>query len=69
MAPVTDLLAASGVGDSAVYLFNPEVRTPAGGWEGWFFASWWPGADGYRPFRELMEATLDSFIRLGDKPA
>ena len=56
-------LQISGVGDSAVYLLNPGVTTPSGEWEGWFLASWRPGADRYRSFRELMEATFDNFLR------
>ncbi len=63
------VLQISGVGDSAVYLLNPEVKNPAGEWEAWFFATWGPGADRYRSFQELMEATLDRFIRLRDKTA
>lgn len=56
-------LQISSVGDSAVYLLNPAVTTPAGEWEGWFLASWLPGADRYRSFHELMEAMLDSCER------
>ena len=43
-------LEVNDVGDAAVYLLNPEVVTPDGEWEAWFFANWLPGANGYRSF-------------------
>lgn len=54
----------SAVGDSAVYLLNPEVRTPSGEWEAWFFANWNPGACRYRSFWEMMQRECQSFIDL-----
>lgn len=57
-------LQISGVGDSSVYLLNPEVRTSSGEWEAWFFANWYPGAARYRSFWDLMEAECRSAINL-----
>jgi hypothetical protein len=47
-------LQISEVGDSAVVLLNPEVVTPEGEWETWFFANWLPGAVRYRSFAEWL---------------
>lgn len=44
----------SAVGDSAVYLLNPQVVWPSGEWEAWFLANWNPGVVRYRSFAELM---------------
>lgn len=60
-------LLISGIGDSAVYLLNPEIQTPDGEWEAWFFANWYPGAGRYRSFREMMERELASFVELRDQ--
>lgn len=57
-------LQISAWGDAAVYLLNPQVVTPAGEWEAWFFASWLPGARRYRTFWDLMRAEHDSFLAL-----
>ncbi len=54
-------LEVSDTGDSAIYLLNPEVVTPDGEWEAWFFANWLPGAIRHRSFAELMEAEYQSF--------
>ena len=54
-------LEISDVGDSAICLLNPEIRTADGEWEAWFFANWLPGAARYRSFRELMEAHYEGF--------
>ncbi|MBY0231388.1 MAG: SMI1/KNR4 family protein [Gemmataceae bacterium] len=61
-------LAISGVGDSAICLLDPLVRTAEGEWEAWFFANWYPGAARCRSFREMMEAALATFVRLRDNP-
>lgn len=42
--------------DSAVVLLNPEVVTPEGEWEAWFFANWLPGAIRYRSFVDWFTA-------------
>jgi hypothetical protein len=47
-------LLISAVGDSAVYLLNPQVVWPSGEWEAWFLANWNPGVKRYRSFAELM---------------
>jgi hypothetical protein len=60
-------LLISEVGDSAVYLLNPEIKTAAGEWEAWFFANWKPGAARYTSFWDLMQAEYDSFVELRDQ--
>ncbi|MHB1134096.1 MAG: SMI1/KNR4 family protein [Chloroflexota bacterium] len=57
-------LAISAEGDSAIYLLNPQVVTPEGEWEAWFFANWLPGASRYRSFWEMMQAEHASFLEL-----
>jgi SMI1 / KNR4 family (SUKH-1) len=54
-------LEVSEIGDSAIFLLNPQVVTPDGEWEAWFFGNWLPGASRYRSFAELMEAEYHSF--------
>lgn len=46
---------------TAVYLLNPQIVTPEGEWEAWFFAHWIPGATRYRSFWELMQHEYRSF--------
>lgn len=58
-----ETLQISEVGDSAVYLLNPQVITKEGEWEAWFFANWLPGARRYRSFEELMLAEYARFTR------
>ena len=57
-------LEISDVGDSAIYLLNPQVVTEEGEWEAWFFANWLPGAARYRSFQEMMEAEYQDFLAL-----
>lgn len=57
-------LEISDTGDSAVYLLNPQVVTPDGEWEAWFFANWNAGANRYRSFYEMMQAERERFLRL-----
>src|SRR5207247_2567369 len=47
-------LEISDVGDSAIYLLNPQVVTPEGEWEAWFFANWSAGATRYSSFVDMM---------------
>jgi hypothetical protein len=54
-------LEISDEGDSAIYILNPKVVTPAGEWEAWFLASWLPGARRYRSFQDMMLAEYESF--------
>lgn len=54
------------VSGTAVYLLNPQIVTPEGEWEGWFFAHWIPGAERYRSFWELLLAERDGFRYLRD---
>ncbi len=56
----------SDVGESAIYLLNPQVVTEEGEWEAWFFADWLPGADRYRSFQEMMVAEYQNFLELRD---
>ena len=57
-------LAISPCIESAVYLLNPQIVTPEGEWEAWYFGNALPGADRYRSFLEMMiaekERTLDN---------
>jgi hypothetical protein len=57
-------LQISDVGDSAVYLLNPEIQTSTGEWEAWFFATWRPGASRYRSFWEMMQAEYRAYLEL-----
>ncbi len=54
------------IGGTAVYLLNPQIVTPEGEWEAWFFAHWIPGATRYRSFWELMVAEHRSYLSLRD---
>ena len=60
-------LLISDVGDSAVYLLNPEVKTRSGEWEAWFFANWNPGAVRYRSFLDLMQGERRSIVSLTEQ--
>lgn len=53
-----------GEGDG-VCLLNPQIVTPAGEWEAWFFAAWNLGATRYRSFWELLHAERESFLQIG----
>lgn len=57
-------LQISDVGDSCVFLLNPQVVTPEGEWEAWFFANWMPGARRYRSFWQMMQDEYKNFLRL-----
>ncbi len=61
------VLEISDIGDSALYLLNPQVVTEDGEWEAWFFASWLPGANRHRSFWELMQAEYERFLSLKDE--
>jgi cell wall assembly regulator SMI1 len=56
-------LEISDIGDSAILLLNPEVTTPDGEWEAWFYATWQPGATRYRSFWDLMQAHYEGVLR------
>jgi hypothetical protein len=49
-------LEISAERNGGIYLLNPQVVTPEGEWEAWFFANWLAGADRYRSFQEMMQA-------------
>ena len=53
---------------TAVYLLNPQIVTPEGEWEAWFFAHWIPGASRFRSFWELMQHEHQGFLRLRHEP-
>jgi hypothetical protein len=57
-------LEISDVGDSAIMLLNPQVVTPEGEWEAWFFANWLPGARRYRSFWEMMHDEYEGYLTL-----
>ncbi len=56
-------LEISDIGDSAILLLNPQVITPEGEWEAWFFSNWNPGARRYPSFWDLMHAQYESMSR------
>jgi HEAT repeat protein len=58
------MLEVSDVGDSAIILLNPQVVTPEGEWEAWFFANWIPGAYRYRSFWELMQGQYEQVLHM-----
>jgi len=60
------VLEISEVGDSAIYLLNPQIVAADGEWQAWFFSSWNPGAVRHRSFQELMVAQRDSFRYVRD---
>ena len=57
-------LEISDIGDSAILLLNPQVISPEGEWEAWFFSSWSFPASRYPSFWELMHAQFDTMTRL-----
>ena len=59
-------LQISAVGDGAVVLLNPDVVSPDGEWQTYFFANWNPGASGFRSFREFMEDELNRWCEWGN---
>ena len=65
-AYLSSCLQISDEGDSAVVLLNPEVVTPEGEWETWFFANWQPGATRFRSFRAYMDEVLESAYDLSN---
>jgi hypothetical protein len=58
------VLEISDIGESTVYLLNPQVMTEDGEWEAWFFGDWLPGADRYRSFQDMMLAEYENFLEL-----
>ena len=62
-------LEISDVGLDSIYLLNPQVVTPDGEWEAWFFADYLPGADRYRSFQEMMEAEYRNFLEFRESEA
>src|SRR2546430_5654347 len=60
------VLEISEVGDSAIYLLNPQTVAADGEWQAWFFSSWNPGAVRHRSFEELMVAQRDSYRYVRD---
>jgi hypothetical protein len=57
-------LEISDTGDEAILLLNPEIVTPEGEWEAWFFANWLPGAIRCRSFAELMQQERQDSLEL-----
>ncbi|MDJ0704625.1 MAG: SMI1/KNR4 family protein [Leptolyngbyaceae cyanobacterium MO_188.B28] len=60
-------LEISDVGESAIYLLNPQVVADDGEWEAWFFGDWLPGADRYPSFRAMMQAEYENFLELREQ--
>jgi hypothetical protein len=61
-------LEVSDVGDSAIYLLNPQIVTAEGEWQAWFFSNWNPGAVRYDSFQEMMQAERKHFLYVRDHP-
>ncbi|MGB3616023.1 MAG: SMI1/KNR4 family protein [Elainellaceae cyanobacterium] len=61
-------LEISQPGDGAIYLLNPQIVTPEGEWEAWFFGDWLPGADRYPSFQAMMQTEYENFLELRDAP-
>lgn len=61
---LSTLVEISDMGDAALYLLNPKIRSNDGEWEAWFYASWLPGFRRYPSFWALMQAEYASFKRL-----
>ena len=57
-------LEVSEAFDGGIYLLNPQVVTPAGEWEAWFFANWLPGAIRHRTFWDMMTHEHEMFLQL-----
>jgi hypothetical protein len=53
---------------TGVYLLMPQVVTPEGEWEAWFWAHWIPGAVRYRTFWDMLRDQYATDIRLKRKP-
>ncbi len=62
-------LQISDIGDSSVYLLNPQIITPQGEWEAWFLASWSPSIDRYPSFWDMMQAEYRRFRALDAQEA
>lgn len=56
-------LVIGGNPQEELILLNPQVIFDNGEWEAWLFAHWFPGAQRYKSFRELM---LDMYSSLLD---
>ena len=52
----------SDIGESAVYLLNPEIIGPDGEWEAWYFEPEL-GLRRYRSFEYLMEGEYKWFLQ------
>lgn len=61
------VLEISDVGDSAIYLLNPQIVAADGEWQAWFFSNWNPGASRYRSFQEMMVAERKTFLDVRDR--
>lgn len=59
-------LQISDVGDSAVFLLNPQTVRADGEWEAWFFSNWNPGANRYASFQEMMVKERQNFLYVRD---
>ena len=54
----TALEISSDSGDGDIYLLNPQIVTPDGEWEAWYFGNKIPGAIRYRSFYEMMQQAV-----------
>jgi hypothetical protein len=51
-----DTIVISTTADMRLLLLNPSRIDPAGEWEAWDFANWYPGAYRYPSFAHLVDA-------------
>jgi len=63
-AYLQDALEVSEERDGAILLLNPRVVTPEGEWEAIFLADWFPGAQRYRSFLDLMQGQYEEYHQL-----
>ncbi|HEX3051790.1 MAG TPA: SMI1/KNR4 family protein [Aggregatilineaceae bacterium] len=49
---------------TAQFLLNPQVVFENGEWEAWEMAHWLPGANRYRSFWDLMQATYEVYLEI-----
>ncbi|OKH50282.1 hypothetical protein NIES2101_19875 [Calothrix sp. HK-06] len=54
-------LEISSDSDGYIYLLNPEIISPDGEWEAWYFGNKLPGAFRYSSFTQMMKSMLKKY--------
>jgi hypothetical protein len=62
-------LVISEIGDAAIMLLNPAVKTPDGEWQAWFFANWIPGADPHDSFVLMLQQEYETLLHISREEA